>query len=53
MVSSIAPLHLLDQGNQKDVEHDSSSHMIPLVPTSVSHDADSIVNGTIAFVRLR
>ena len=46
------PLHLLGQDNQNEAQHDFYSHIIPLVPASASHDADRVVNGTIAFVWL-
>ena len=53
MASSMAALHFLGQDDENEVKHDISGHVIPLAPVSVSHNATSIVNGTIAFLKSR
>ena len=48
--SSMAPLYLLGQDKQNEVQHDFSGHVMLLVLTLASSDVVGIVNGTIAFV---
>ena len=45
MLSSMAPLHSLAQGNQIEMQHD----VMPL--TSELHDAHGMVSGTTVFLR--
>ena len=37
--------------NEKEVQYNYFGHVTPLAPTLASRDADSVVNGTIAFLR--
>ena len=53
IASLIAPLHLLDQDDQNEMQHTSFGHVMPLMLESVFHDANSISNGTIPLVRSR
>ena len=50
MASSMAPLHSLGQYIQNEVQHDLFSHVTPLLPLSMSHNATGIINGTTAFL---
>ena len=50
---SMAPLHYLAQDTWNEVQHDIFSHVKPLVSALASHDADGIINGTTAFLRIR
>ena len=49
MISSMAPLHSLGQDDQNEVQYDSAGHVMPF--TLASHDADGVINVTIAFIR--
>ena len=51
--SSMAPLHLLGQDNQDEVQHDCFGHVMPLISTSILCDVYGIVNGITAFLRSR
>ena len=51
MVLSIAPLHSLGQDDWNEVEPDTLSHVMSLALASVSHNANGVINGTIAFLR--
>ena len=51
--SSIAPLHFFGKDDRNVVQHELFSHVIPLVPVSVSHDKEGIINDIIIFVRSR
>ena len=51
MASQMALLLYLGQDDKYQVQHDFSGHVMPLAP--VSHAADSIINGTIAFLTSR
>ena len=53
MASSIAPLHLLVQGDQNEMQHDFLSHWTLLALTSASFDADGIGNSIIVFIKSR
>ena len=53
MALSIAQLHLLAQDAENEVQHYFFSHVKPLALVLSSHDADSIVNITMAFLRSR
>ena len=50
--SSMAPLHLLGQ-NDRNAMQMTSGYVTPLALVSVPCDANDIINGTTAFVRLR
>ena len=50
MASSIATLHSLGQDDWKDLQHYIFGHVTPLALASASHNKDSLVNGTIAFL---
>ena len=47
---SMRPLHSLAQDNQNEVHHDIFGHVTSLALALASHDADSFINGTIAFL---
>ena len=49
MAPSMVPLHFLGQDDQNEVQHDIIGHLMPLV--LASHDADGIINGTIALLK--
>ena len=48
-VSSMAPLHSLHQENLNEVQHDLLGDVMSLALALVSHNADSVINGNIAF----
>ena len=50
MALSISPLYSLGQGNWNNVQYNSFGHVMPLMPLSVSHDVNSVINGTIPIV---
>ena len=47
MVSSIAPLHLLVQDNENEMQHDFFIHFTLLALAQVAHYSDGSVNGTL------
>ena len=49
----MAPLCSFDQENENEVQHDIFGYVTPLESFLASCDADSVVNGTIAFCRSR
>ena len=49
--SSMALLHCIGQDNSNEVQHAFFGHMMPLSLELVSHDANSTINDTIAFLR--
>ena len=49
-VSSVEPFHLLDQGDQKEMQHDIFGHVKLLAAASASCHINGIINGTTAFV---
>ena len=51
MASPMLRLHSLGQDDQYEVQHYFCGHATPLA--LVSHDAYGVMNGTIAFLRLR
>ena len=53
MASSMESLHSLGQGNQNDLQHSLFVHMIPLALAWVASNANSVINGIIAFHRSR
>ena len=53
MASSMAPLYSLGEDDQNEIQHDFFGHLMPLALALTSCDADSIINGTIAFLSLR
>ena len=53
MALSAAPLHSLCPDNQSEVQYDVSGHVMPLELLLASHDAVSIPNVTITFLRSR
>ena len=46
IVSSMAPLHLLHQDHEKEMQLDFFGHVIPLTPASASCHGNGIMNGT-------
>ena len=50
---SMTPLHSLGQVDQNDIQVDYFGHVTPLGPALASCDADSVVNGTTAFLSSR
>ena len=50
---SLEPLHSLGQDYINKVKHDSFDHMMPLSLALGSHATNCIINGTVAFLRLR
>ena len=53
MVPSMVPLHLFSQDNKNEVQPKFFYCVIPLMLVSLSHDANSVIIGTIPFVRSR
>ena len=49
----MAPLHFIGQHDQNEVQDYFIDHVTPLAPALTSCDADSVGNGTVAFLRLR
>ena len=49
-VSSMAPLHLLGQDDQKEMWHCFVDYVMLIVPASATCDANCIINWTNAFV---
>ena len=49
----IVPLHSVSQDNWNEVLHDIFVHVMPLQLTQAAHDANDVINSTIAFVRSR
>ena len=49
-VSSMVPLHLSGQDDQKEMQPDIFGHVMSLTSPSAYCDADGISNGTSAFV---
>ena len=43
-------VQFLGQDDQKEVQHDSFGHVMPVAPALASCAANGIINGTIAFV---
>ena len=46
-------LYSLGQDDQNKVQHDFFGHVTPFVSALASHDVDSVINGTILFLRSR
>ena len=46
-------MHSLGQDDQNDLQHDFFGHVTLLTLAWALHDADSIANGTTAFLKLR
>ena len=53
MELSIALQHRLGQDNWNNVQHNFLHHVMQLMLMPVSHDANSVINGTIPFLRSR
>ena len=53
VTSSVTLLHPLGQYDQIEVQHDIMGHVTSLALTWASHGVDTIVNGTILFLRSR
>ena len=53
MALAIAPLHSWGQDNLNNVQHYILGYVIPLVLFSVSHYANSVINGNIPFLTSR
>ena len=53
MALSIAPLYSLGQDDWNNVQHHFFGHVMPLMPVSVSCDANSVISDTIPFHRSR
>ena len=53
MALSIAPLYSLGQDHCTNVQHNFLSILMPLMLVSMSHNANSVIDGTILFVRSR
>ena len=49
-MSSMGHFHLLGKDNQKEMEHNSFSHLVQLASTSPQGDANGTNNGNTAFV---
>ena len=45
MELSIAPLYLLGHDDSNNVQNNSFGQVMPLMLVSVSHDANSVING--------
>ena len=45
----MAPLHLLGQDNQNEMQHDIFGHMMPLALALASSDTYSVTKGIIVF----
>ena len=49
----MAPLNFLGQDNQNEMQHDFFGHMMLLALALMSHGADGVINGSVAFLRSR
>ena len=49
----MVPLHKLGQDDQNEMQCDIFGHVTPLVLALAPHDTESVVNGTITFLRSR
>ena len=53
MATSMAQLHFFSQDNQNEVQYNFLGHVMLLKLVSVSHNANSVINGTILSARSR